>query len=145
MLVQDGLTAAPMPSVMVRMTRLGRPVLEFPATREAATNKLFRAAQFVLPESGRWEIQVQVEGVHGTAVVGGEMEAAGPLPHWARRCGRGIGWPVVAIARIGYSSSGNRNKTAYLNRVRRSRYNRFDSVSFFTIPSADIFSKYRSV
>jgi hypothetical protein len=101
-LVQDGSTRAPMPDarVMVRMTRLGRPVLEFPATREAATNKLFRAAQFGLPESGRWEMQVQVEGLHGTAVVGGELEAAGPLPRW-QQMWLWIEWPALAIVLFG--------------------------------------------
>ena len=63
--------------VTVRMTKLGQPPLEFPATPEAATNKLFRAAQFELPEPGHWEMEVQVEGLHGTAVIDGEVEAAG--------------------------------------------------------------------
>ena len=48
------------------MTKPGGLALEYPATTEAATNKLFRAAQFELPEPGRWEMQVQVEGLHGT-------------------------------------------------------------------------------
>ena len=68
--------------------------------REAATNKLFRAAQFVLPGPGRWEMQVEVEGLQGTAVIDGELEAAGPLPRW-RETWPWIGWPVVAIALFG--------------------------------------------
>ncbi len=70
-LVQDASTGDPMPDVRVtvRMTKPGRLALEYPATAEAATNKLFRAAQFELPEPGRWEMQVEVEGSHGTALV----------------------------------------------------------------------------
>ena len=71
------------------MTKSGRLALEYPATTEAATNKLFRAAQFELPEPGRWRMQVQIEGLHGLAVIGGEVEAAEPLPRWHGDCGRG--------------------------------------------------------
>ena len=98
-LVQDGSTGEPMPQarVTVRMTKPGRPALEYPATTEAATNKLFRAAQFELPEPGRWDMQVQVEGSHGLAVIGGEVEAAEPLPRWPEMW-PWIGWPALAIA-----------------------------------------------
>ena len=54
--------------VIVRMSKAGRPALEYPATFEAATNKLFRAAQFELPDRGHWEIQVEVESAQGTGV-----------------------------------------------------------------------------
>ena len=82
--------------VTVRMTKPGRLALEYPATTEAATNKLFRAAQFELPEPGRWEMQVQVEGLHGLAVIGGEVEAAEPLPRWPEMW-PWIGWPALVI------------------------------------------------
>ena len=67
-LVQDASTGdlVTQARVIVRMTKSGRPALEYPATTEAATNKLFRAAQFELPEPGRWEMQVEVEGVAWT-------------------------------------------------------------------------------
>jgi hypothetical protein len=101
-LVQDSLTGEPMPHARatVRMTKFGRLALEYPATPEAATNKLFRAAQFELPEPGRWEMQVQVEGLHGPAVIGGEVEAAEPLPRW-REMWPWIGWPALVIALYG--------------------------------------------
>jgi len=101
-LVQDSSTRALMPHarVTVRITKLGQPAIEYPATREAATNKLFHAAQFVLPEPGRCQMQVEVEGLHGTAVIGGEIEAAGPLPRW-RETWPWIGWPALAIALFG--------------------------------------------
>ena len=67
-LVQDASTGDPLTQVRVtvRMTKPGGLALEYPATTEAATNKLFHAAQFELPEPGRWEMQVQVEGLHGS-------------------------------------------------------------------------------
>jgi hypothetical protein len=101
-LVQDASSGDPMPDVRVtvRMTKPGRLALEYPATTEAATNKLFRAAQFELPEPGRWELQVEVEGIHGTAVCDGELDAADRLPRW-QQMWPWIGWPVLAIALFG--------------------------------------------
>jgi hypothetical protein len=101
-LVQDSSTGQPMPNarVNIRMTKLPRLALEYTATLEAATNKLFRAAQFVLPEPGRWEVEVQVEGSQGRAVLRGEVEAAEPLPRW-REMWPWIGWPALAIAIFG--------------------------------------------
>jgi hypothetical protein len=102
-LVQDALTGEPMPltRVTVRMTKPGPLALEYPATREAATNKLLHAAQFELPEPGRWQLEVQVEGVHGLAVIGGELEAAAPLPRWRELLWPWIAWPALAIALFG--------------------------------------------
>ena len=96
------MTGAPLTQVRVtiRMTKPGRLALEYPATTEAATNKLFHAAQFELPEPGRWEMQVQVEGLHGIAVIGGEVEAAEPLPRWPELW-LWIGWPALVIALFG--------------------------------------------
>ena len=98
-LVQDALTGAPVPQtpVTVHMTKAGRDRLEYPATSEAATNKLLRAAQFELPEPGIWEIEVQVEGLHGPAVMRCELEAAPPLPKWLEMW-PWICWPALAIA-----------------------------------------------
>jgi hypothetical protein len=98
-LIQDATTGDPMTPVRVtvRMTKPGGLALEYPATTDAATNKLFRAAQFELPEPGRWEMQVRVEGLHGIAVIGGEVEAAKPLPRWAE-IWPWIGWPALVVA-----------------------------------------------
>jgi hypothetical protein len=98
-LVQDASTGDPMtPSkVTVRMTKPGRLALEYPATTEAATNKLFRAAQFELPEPGRWALEVEVQGAHGLAAIVGELDAAEPLPRW-RELWPWISWPALAIA-----------------------------------------------
>jgi hypothetical protein len=97
-LVQNASTGDPLPQVKVtvRMTRPGRHALEYPATSAAATNKLFRSAQFELPEPGRWEMQVQVEGPSGLEVLAGVVEAAEPLPRW-REIWPWVGWPALAI------------------------------------------------
>src|SRR5437588_2731753 len=65
-LVQDALTGEPLSQtrVTVRMTKPDQLALEYPATPEAATNKLLHAAQFELPHPGRWNMEVQVEGLH---------------------------------------------------------------------------------
>jgi hypothetical protein len=96
--VQDALTGNPVTPlrVVVRMTRSGRAALEYPATSEAATNKLFRAAQFELPEPGRWNMQVEVDASHGAAIISGEIEAADPLPRWAEML-PWTAWPALAI------------------------------------------------
>ena len=83
--------------VTVRMSKLGQLAVDYPATAEAATNKLFQAAQFELPEPGRWDMQVRVEGSHGLAEIAGEVEAAKPLPRW-REIWPWFGWPALAIA-----------------------------------------------
>jgi hypothetical protein len=101
-LVQDASSGNPMTDVkvIVRMTKSGRPALESSATSEAATNKLFRAAQFELPEPGRWEMQIEVEGPHGLAVIRSDVVAAEPLPRW-RMMWPWFGWPALAIAFFG--------------------------------------------
>ena len=50
--------------VRVKVEPLGRPAeaLTHDATTEAATNKLFHAAVFELPESGVWTVEVTIEG-----------------------------------------------------------------------------------
>jgi hypothetical protein len=101
-LVQDAATGDPLTRslVTVRMIKSGRPALEFAATSEAATNKLLQAAQFELPDPGRWEIHVEVEGLHGRTVIAGELEAAKPLPRW-RELWPWLGWPALVIALFG--------------------------------------------
>jgi hypothetical protein len=101
-LVQDASTGDPLPQalVTVRMVKSERLALEYPATSETATNKLLRAAQFELPEPGRWAFEVQVQGSHGMAVIGGELEAAEPSPRWLE-VWPWIGWPALAIALFG--------------------------------------------
>lgn len=98
-LVQDASTGDPLTQVRVTvcMAKPGGPVLEHPATTGAATNKLFHAAQFELPEPGRWELRVRVEGPRGIAAIGGEVEAAEPLPRWPE-IWPWVAWPAPLIA-----------------------------------------------
>jgi len=101
-LVQDALSGEPVATMQVtlRMTQPGQPALECEATAEAATNKLLRAAQFELPEPGRWQMEVRIEGPEGVSVMNGEVEAAERLPRW-RELWPWIGWPAIALALIG--------------------------------------------
>jgi hypothetical protein len=112
-LVQDALTGEPVPQaqVTVRMTKPGQPALKYPATQEAATNKLLHAAQFELPKPGRWQLEVQVEDVHGQAMIGGELEAADPLPRW-RELWLWISWPAAAIALFAFHQMLKRRRSA---------------------------------
>jgi hypothetical protein len=98
-LVQDSLTGEPMPGAQVAlyMARRGQRARVYRATQEAATNKLFRAVQFELPAPGHWEMEVQVEGPRGLAVMGGAVEAAKPLPRW-REIWPWFGWPALVVA-----------------------------------------------
>jgi hypothetical protein len=98
--VQDAATEECVPEarVMVRLTASASgQVLEYPATAEAATNKLFQAAVFRLPEPGRWDAEVAVEGARGPACVRFELDAAEPLPRWLDLW-PWFGWPALAVA-----------------------------------------------
>jgi hypothetical protein len=118
-LVQDVLTGEPAPQtrVTVRMTKPGQLALEYPATREAATNKLLHAAQFKLAEPGRWQLEVQVESAHGLAVIGGALEAAAPLPRWGEMW-LWIGWPVLAIGLFGIHQVFARRRSGKIKKTR---------------------------
>jgi hypothetical protein len=103
-LVQDARTGQRLPQarVTVRAAPRGRshPVLVQPATSEAATNKLFRAAVFELPEPGWWEVEVAIEGGHGPARVRFEVEAAEAAPRWLTLW-PWLGWPALVILLFG--------------------------------------------
>lgn len=98
--IQDATTRAPVADarVTVRAAPRGRPDEAFhqPATTAAATNKLFRAAVFALPEPGWWEMEIVIEGTRGTARAAFSVEAAGPPPRWLTLL-PWVSWPAVAI------------------------------------------------
>jgi hypothetical protein len=102
-LVQDAATGESLGDglVTVRMTKIGQPALEYPATRQAATNKLLHAAQFEIPMPGQWQLEVRVEGSQGAAVVGCELEAAEAVPRWLEMW-PWICWPALVIALFGF-------------------------------------------
>jgi len=102
-LVQDAATGEVVPEALVTVT-LKAPdakyVLENAATTEAATNKLFRAAEFQLPESGWWNVAVVVDGPHGPARVWFGVQADEPLPRWLDLW-PWFSWPALVIALFG--------------------------------------------
>jgi hypothetical protein len=67
------------------------------ATAEAATNKLFRAAHFKLPESGWWDVDVSIDGPLGEAGTRFEMQVAEPLPAW-QAIWPWFAWPALVIS-----------------------------------------------
>jgi hypothetical protein len=99
--VQDATTGQPVPEarVSVSVTPRGRPgeATTSPATAEAATNKLYRAAVFDLPEPGWWEMEVLVETGHDPIRVHFDVEAAAPPPRWLALW-PWFSWPLVVIA-----------------------------------------------
>ena len=102
-LVQDAATEECVPDARVTLRLMARGtgrVLEYPATTEAATNKLLRAAEFQLPEPGSWDVAVAVEGPHGPALVQFEVQADEPLPRWLDLW-PWFGWPALAVALFG--------------------------------------------
>jgi hypothetical protein len=98
--VQDGATGEGVPAalVIVRLkSRTSGEVLEYPASSAAATNKLFQAAVFPLPEAGWWDVEVVVEGPRGQARVRFEMEASRATPRWLTMW-PWFTWPILPIA-----------------------------------------------
>jgi hypothetical protein len=84
--------------VTVRLTaRHSGEVVECPATTGAASNQLFHAAVFQLPEPGWWDAEVAVEGPHGSALARFAVLADDPLPRWVTLW-PWFGWPALAVA-----------------------------------------------
>lgn len=77
----------------------GRPEekLRQTGTALAATNKLFRAAVFDLPEAGWWDGEVEIAGLAEPLRIPFALEAAGPLPAW-RSLAPWVAWPLIVIA-----------------------------------------------
>ncbi|MBX9625492.1 MAG: hypothetical protein K2X82_16925, partial [Gemmataceae bacterium] len=74
------------------------PVVEQPASADAATNKLLVAAVLDLPEPGWWAVRVRVGGDGGrSAEVGFDLEVGDPPPRWVSLAGW-VGWPALAVA-----------------------------------------------
>ncbi len=70
--------------------------LEQPATTSAATNKMFRAAQFDVPRPGSWEARVCI-GERQPAHVSFKFDVAPPPPAWLQLA-PWVGWPLVLVA-----------------------------------------------
>jgi hypothetical protein len=103
-LVQDAITGELAAEIEVTIRAVQRDfpdtAIQRPATKEAATNKLYYAANFELPESGWYSLEVSVHGALGDGRVCLQMEAAEPLPSWLANWAW-AGWPVLAILLFG--------------------------------------------
>jgi hypothetical protein len=103
-LVQAAATGEPASEARVTVKALRRESSEVelyvPATKEAATNKLYYAATLNLPEPGWYLLEVAIGGALGEARVHFEVEAAEPLPPW-RAVWPWVGWPVLVIVLFG--------------------------------------------
>jgi len=99
-LVQDAATGEPSSdvNVVLQVAPLQRPreFRRYPATTDAATNKLFQSATFELPAPGSWNFEVDVEGAHGTAKVSFDVEAADRLPRWLSMW-PWFSWPFLVV------------------------------------------------
>jgi hypothetical protein len=84
--------------VRVRMTPRDHPEGEIRqlATTEAATNKLFHAAVFDLPQAGWWDVEIVIEGLQQPLVAHFAIEADEPLPRLGEMTAW-IAWPAGAI------------------------------------------------
>jgi hypothetical protein len=102
-LVHDAATGewAPQAQVTVRLAARGaEQVREFPATAEAVTNKLLKAAVFRLPDPGRRDVEIVVDGPRGPASVRFDVDVAEPIPRWLELW-PWFTWPAVAVALFG--------------------------------------------
>ncbi len=78
-------------------------VLEQPATTALATNKLFRAAQFTVPQAGQWQASVALADsptyqtqAKPSDLLKFELEIATPPPAWLSLA-PWIGWPFGVV------------------------------------------------
>ena len=103
-LVQDAATGelASGVQITIEVQRRDWPggALYHPATTEAATNKLYYAAMFDLPEVGWYSLGVSIDGPLGEAEVHCDVEAAETLPSWLT-VWPWVGWPLLAILLFG--------------------------------------------
>jgi hypothetical protein len=99
-LVQEAATGEPASGLQVSITAQKHDghcgEICHPATTQAATNKLYYAATFDLPEPGWYLVEVSIIGAKGPTNVGFDVEAAEPLPP-ALTVLPWVGWPFLAI------------------------------------------------
>jgi len=99
-LVQDVATGEPASGAEVSITaqnhdgRSGE--IRHSATTDAATNKLYYAATFNLPEPGWYSVGVSIVGAKGPTNASFDVEAAAPLPP-ALTVLPWVAWPLLPI------------------------------------------------
>ena len=98
----EGGEPLPEVSVRVRASPHGRPgvPIEHAATTEAATNKLFKSAVFELPAPGEWDLEVIVDGPHGSETVRLTVAVEEASPSWPALW-PWFGWPALAVVLFG--------------------------------------------
>ncbi len=101
LLVQDAATGEPasgvQPSIKVQRHDNHSAALYQRATTQAATNKLYYAATFSLPEAGWYSVEASIAGALGETQVRFDVEAAEPLPPGLAML-PWVGWPLLVIA-----------------------------------------------
>ncbi len=85
-----------------------------PATTEAATNKLLRAARLELSEGGLWHIEVSVGEIDPSQPVAFDVEVAPTPPRWQQMI-PWIAWPILPIGL--YAIAGLRPRRAWGGRA----------------------------
>jgi hypothetical protein len=99
-LIQDASTGEPVSDVDIAIKAVwcGAPAvaIQHSATTEAATNKLYYAATFELPEAGWYALDVSIAGARGAEQVHFDLEIAEPLPPYLAMW-PSLGWPLLAI------------------------------------------------
>ncbi len=114
-LVQDADSGSPQSDVSIEVRaypiqHAGSSV-SVPATTQAATNKLLRAAHLELSQPGRWHVELFVSGTGQGQPIGFDVEVAEALPPWLRMS-LWIGWPLVAIGFFIIHELQNRSRLA---------------------------------
>jgi hypothetical protein len=100
-LVQDADTGQPSSSGLA-LVLLAHPanrasdIISAPATADAATNKLLRAARFEFTAAGRWHVDVVMPALGRAAPIGFDVDVAEPLPSWLHLA-PWIAWPFALI------------------------------------------------
>jgi hypothetical protein len=98
--VQDAATGEPVSAVSIAVQasphKHPETVIRQMATTADATNKLFQAAVFDLPEPGRWDLTIVVEGTSEPIEVPFAVEVDEPLPRIGEMI-PWIAWPAGAI------------------------------------------------
>lgn len=86
-------------AILITATPAGRnaPAIRRQATSEQAANKLFQAAEFEIPQSGRWKFAVEATGFTSPITVSFETDVAEPPPRWLA-IAPWIGWPWLVVA-----------------------------------------------
>src|SRR5262249_24975206 len=121
-LVQDGTTHEPVSDVQVLVNAVRRDrrgaAIQRPATSDAATNKLFRAAEFDVNEPGWWQFEIVLNGSLGEAHVALEVEVAKPLPRYLAMW-PWLTWPALPILLFGAHQFLNRPASRRRSEVSR--------------------------